>query len=68
MGIVFHLFSMVSFFASTRPIRSGVGAIDDPEQSRQVFGQHDICHPLSWCDKIHGFTPFWYVFYLLEHF
>ena len=33
---------MVSFFASTRPIRSGVGAIDNPHQSRQVFEQYDI--------------------------
>ena len=37
-----HLFSMVSFFASTRPIRLGVGAIDNPDQSGRVFQQHDI--------------------------
>ena len=37
-----YLFSMVSFFASTRPIRSGVGAIDKPDQSGQVFEQYDI--------------------------
>ena len=41
-GIVVHLFSMVSFFASTRPIRLGVGAIDNPDQSGRVFQQHDI--------------------------
>ena len=35
-------FSMVSFFASTRPIRLGVGAIDNPDQSGQVCQQHDI--------------------------
>ena len=37
-----HLFSMVSFFASTRPIRSGIGAIDNPDHSGQVFEQYDI--------------------------
>ena len=37
-----HLFSMVSFFASTCPIRLGVGAIDNPDQSGQVFEQYDI--------------------------
>ena len=37
-----HLFSMVSFFASTCPIRSGVGAIDNPDQLGQVFEQYDI--------------------------
>ena len=36
------LFSMVSFFASTRAIRSGVGAIDNPDHSGQVFEQYDI--------------------------
>ena len=41
-GIVVHLFSMVSFFASTCPIRSGVGAIDNPDQSGQVFEQYDV--------------------------
>ena len=34
-GIVVHLFSMVSFFASTCPIRSGVGTLDNPDQSGQ---------------------------------
>ena len=37
-----HLFSMVSLYASTRPIRSGVGAVDNPDQSGQVFEQYDI--------------------------
>ena len=37
-----YLFSMVSFFASTCPIRSGVGAIDNPDQSGQVFEQYDV--------------------------
>ena len=37
-----HLFSMVSFFASTCPLRSGVGAIDNPDQSGQVFEQYDV--------------------------
>ena len=41
-GIVVHLFSMVSFFASTCPIWSGVGAIIGPDQSGQVFEQYDI--------------------------
>ena len=40
-GIVIQLFSMVSFFASTCPIRSGVGAIDNPDHSGQVFEQYD---------------------------
>ena len=38
---VIHLSSIVPFFASTRPIRSGVGATDGPEigpdESGQVF-------------------------------
>ena len=33
---------MVSFFASTCPIRSGVGAIDNPDHSGQFFEQYDI--------------------------
>ena len=33
---------MVSFFASTCPIRSGVGAIDNPDQSGQVFDKCDV--------------------------
>ena len=37
-----YLFSMVSFFASTCPIRSGVGAIDNLDQSGQVFEQYDV--------------------------
>ena len=37
-----YLFSMVSFFASTCPIRSGVDAIDNADQSGQVFGQYDV--------------------------
>ena len=41
-GIVVYLVSMVSFFASTCPIRSGVGAIDNPDQPGQVFEQYDI--------------------------
>ena len=40
--IVVHLFSMVSFFDSTCPIRSGVGAIDNPDHSGQVFEKYDI--------------------------
>ena len=37
-----HPFSMVSFFASTCPIRSGVGANDNPDQFGQVFEQYNI--------------------------
>ena len=33
--------SLSSFVASTRLIRSGVGAIDSPDQSRQGFEQYD---------------------------
>ena len=35
------LSSLTSFVASTRRIRSGVGAIDSPDQSRQLFDQYD---------------------------
>ena len=42
-----HLFSMVSFFASTCPIRSGVAAIDNPDQSGQVFEQYDVSEVLE---------------------
>ena len=44
-----HLFSMVSFFAYTRPIRLGVGAIDNPDQFKQVF---DPCYILEVPEKI----------------
>ena len=33
--------SLSLFVASTRLIRSGVGAIDSPDQSRQLFDQYD---------------------------
>ena len=33
---------MVSFFASTCPIRSGVGAIDNPDRFEQAFVQYYI--------------------------
>ena len=35
------LSSLTSFVASTRLIRSGVGAIDSSDQSRQLFDQYD---------------------------
>ena len=40
----YHLFSMVSFFANinTCSNRSGVGAIDNPDQSEQVFDKYNI--------------------------
>ena len=41
-AFVVLFFSMVSFFASTRQIRSGVGVIDGPDQFEQVFEQYDI--------------------------
>ena len=37
-----YLFSMVSFFASTCPIRSGVGAIDNPDWFEQAVVQYYI--------------------------
>ena len=37
-----HLFSMVSFFASTCPIWSEVGVIDNPDQFGQVFEQYGV--------------------------
>ena len=40
-GIVVLLSSLTSFVASTRLIRSAVGAIDSPDQSRRVFDQYD---------------------------
>ena len=39
--------SLSSFVASTRQIRSGVGAIDNPDQSRQVFEQYDTFEVLE---------------------
>ena len=36
-----------SFVASTRLIRSGVGAIDSPDQSRQGFEQYDTAEVLE---------------------
>ena len=40
-GIVVLHSSLPSFVASTRLIRSGVGAIDSPDQSCQGFEQYD---------------------------
>ena len=41
-GVIVVLHSSLSFFvASTRLIRSGVGTIDSPDQSRQGFKQYD---------------------------
>ena len=41
-----HLFSMVSFFACTRPNRSRVGAIDKSDCTEQAFDRYDISeHP-----------------------
>ena len=37
------LSSLTSFVASTRLNRSRVGAIDSPDQPRQVFDQYDTC-------------------------
>ena len=39
--------SLSSFVASTRLIRSGVGAIDSPDQSRQGFEQYDTSEVLA---------------------
>ena len=39
--------SLSSFVASTRLIRSGVGAIDSPDQSRQGFEQYDTSEVLE---------------------
>ena len=36
-----------NFFASTRPIRLAVGAIDNPDQSEQVFEQYDTSEVLE---------------------
>ena len=46
LGGSFHdigllLSSLTSFVSSTRLIRSGVGAIDGPDQSRQLFDQYN---------------------------
>ena len=41
-AIVVHLFSIVSFFTCTRPNRSRVGAIDNPDLSEQVSNQYNI--------------------------
>ena len=44
--VVLHS-SLSSFVASTRLIRSGVGAIDSPDQSRQGFEQYDTFEVLE---------------------
>ena len=44
--VVLHS-SLSSFVASTRLIRSGVGAIDSRDQSRQVFEQYDTFEVLD---------------------
>ena len=41
------IFSLRSFVASTRRIRSGVSAIDSPDQSRQGFEQYDTFEVLE---------------------
>ena len=41
-GLAPVLFSMVSFFTSTRPNRSRVGAIDKPDRPEQAFDQYNI--------------------------
>ena len=46
-GIVVLHSSLSSFVASTRLIRSGVGAIDSPDQSRQGFEQYDTSEVLE---------------------
>ena len=46
-GIVLLHSSLSSFVASTRLIRSGVGAIDSPDQSRQGFEQYDTSEVLE---------------------
>ena len=44
--VVLHS-SLSSFVASTRLIRSGVGAIDSSDQSRQAFEQYDTSKVLA---------------------
>ena len=46
-GIVVLHSSLSSFVASTRLIRSGFGAIDSPDQSRQGFEQYDTSEILE---------------------
>ena len=46
-GIVVLHSSLSSFVASIRLIRSGVGAIDSPDQSRQGFEQYDTSEVLE---------------------
>ena len=50
--------SLSSFLASTRLIRSGVSAIDSPDQSRQGFEQYDTSEVL---EKISQATFRWLV-------
>ena len=52
------LSSLTSFVASTRLIRSGVGAIDIPDQSCQMFDQYD---PSEVPEKISRATFRWLV-------
>ena len=53
--VVLHS-SLSSFVASTRLIRSGVGAIDSPDQSRQGFEQYDTFEVL---EKVFQATFWW---------
>ena len=46
-GIVVVLSSLASFVASTRLIRSGIGAIDSPDQSCQGFEQYNTYEVLE---------------------
>ena len=57
-GIVVPLSSLASFVASTRLIRSRIGAIDSPDQSRQGFEQYNTSEVL---EKISQATFRWLV-------
>ena len=52
------LSSLASFVASTRLIRSRMGAIDSPDQSRQVFEQYNTSEVV---EKISQATFRWLV-------
>ena len=52
------LSSLASFVASTRLIRSRIGAIDSPDQSRQGFEQYNTSEAL---EKISQVTLRWFV-------
>ena len=66
MGIFFRggacgpFFKMINIFACTRPNRSGIGAIDNPDRFEQVFDIYYIpgASEISFMDDISMVRPY----------